>query len=51
MPSVVRVGGSNLTDRSIRDIQIRQIIKHPDYKTTSVYNDIALVELEEEAQE
>ncbi|XP_061387570.1 serine protease snake-like [Musca vetustissima] len=50
-PNVVRIGGSNLTDASVRDVKIKQFIKHPQYNATTVYNDIALIELEEEAKD
>ncbi|XP_005176186.1 serine protease snake [Musca domestica] len=50
-PSLVRIGGSNLTDASVRDVKIKRFIKHPQYNAKTVYNDIALIELEEEAKD
>ncbi|XP_013101551.1 serine protease snake isoform X2 [Stomoxys calcitrans] len=49
--SVVRIGGSNLTDVSVRDVKIKRFIQHPGYKASEVYNDIALVELDEEVKD
>ncbi|XP_061400968.1 serine protease snake-like [Musca vetustissima] len=49
-PSVVRVGGSNLTDPSVRDVKIKRFIKHPQYQAKQVRNDIDLVELDEEVK-
>ncbi|XP_073828776.1 serine Protease Immune Response Integrator [Musca autumnalis] len=47
-PTLVRIGGSNLTDASVRDVKIKRFIKHPQYDAVKVENDIALIELEEE---
>uniref|UniRef100_A0A1A9UIW1 Peptidase S1 domain-containing protein n=1 Tax=Glossina austeni TaxID=7395 RepID=A0A1A9UIW1_GLOAU len=45
-PTVVRLGGTSLTDSTIYDVKIKRFIKHPEYNPTSIYHDIALVELE-----
>uniref|UniRef100_A0A1B0A9D8 Peptidase S1 domain-containing protein n=1 Tax=Glossina pallidipes TaxID=7398 RepID=A0A1B0A9D8_GLOPL len=45
-PTVVRLGGTSLTDSTIYDVKIKRFIKHPEYNATSIYHDIALVELE-----
>uniref|UniRef100_A0A1A9W337 Peptidase S1 domain-containing protein n=1 Tax=Glossina brevipalpis TaxID=37001 RepID=A0A1A9W337_9MUSC len=50
-PTVVRIGGVNLTDSTVNDIKIKRFIKHPAYNITSIYHDIALVELEQEVTE
>uniref|UniRef100_A0A1I8M5A5 Uncharacterized protein n=1 Tax=Musca domestica TaxID=7370 RepID=A0A1I8M5A5_MUSDO len=50
-PSLVRIGGSNLSDSSVRDVRIKRFIKHPQYNAQTVYNDIALIELEMEVKE
>uniref|UniRef100_A0A1B0B007 Peptidase S1 domain-containing protein n=1 Tax=Glossina palpalis gambiensis TaxID=67801 RepID=A0A1B0B007_9MUSC len=47
-PTVVRIGGTNLTDSTVGDIKIKRFITHPAYNVTSIYYDIALVELEEQ---
>ncbi|KAL9916825.1 trypsin 5G1-like isoform 1-T5 [Glossina fuscipes fuscipes] len=46
-PTVVRLGGTSLTDSTIYDVKIKRFIKHPEYNATSIYHDIALVELED----
>ena len=46
---VVRPRGTNLDDKSVRDIGILKIIEHSGYKFPAVYNDIAILELVEEA--
>ncbi|XP_075157084.1 serine Protease Immune Response Integrator [Haematobia irritans] len=51
MASVVRIGGSNLTDNSVRDVKIKRFIRHPDYRPPQVYNDIGLVELNEDVKD
>ncbi|XP_037932772.1 serine protease snake-like [Teleopsis dalmanni] len=48
-PTFVRVGGSNLTDTNGSDIKIKKIIVHPTFDYVSSYNDIALIELQEES--
>lgn len=49
-PKVVRMGDQNLKrtddDSRARDYGIAQVIRHPDYKPSSKYNDIALLELD-----
>ncbi|XP_011251548.2 serine protease snake-like [Camponotus floridanus] len=49
----VRVGDLNLVqtndDAMPQDIRIAERIKHPEYKTRTVYNDIAILRLEKEA--
>lgn len=47
--SVVRLGSIdlNINDEHTHVIAIRKIHPHPDYKPTSKYNDIALMELTE----
>ncbi|CAK1592066.1 unnamed protein product [Parnassius mnemosyne] len=54
-PTIVRLGEQNL-DPDVRDgatpidVRIRAIHKHPDYKPPNRYNDIALLELEEDVK-
>lgn len=52
-PDVVRLGEQKLRDDrdndAIQDIGIKTIIRHPDYKVSSKYNDIALFRLERRA--
>ncbi|XP_073819736.1 venom serine protease Bi-VSP-like [Musca autumnalis] len=45
-PSVVLVGGRNLTDSSFKPIKVAKVIKHPLYKPQHSYHDIALIKLE-----
>ncbi|XP_061393092.1 serine protease snake-like [Musca vetustissima] len=45
-PSVVLIGGNNLTDSSNKPIGVTEVIVHPDYKRNESYNDIALIKLE-----
>ncbi|XP_039962180.1 serine protease snake [Bactrocera neohumeralis] len=46
-PTVVRIGGTNLTDPQTPNIPIKRIIVHPGYRSGSSYNDIALLELQQ----
>ncbi|XP_073814960.1 serine protease snk-like [Musca autumnalis] len=46
-PSVVLVGGTNLTDSSFKPIKVDAVIKHPLYKPQHAYHDIALIKLKE----
>ncbi|XP_037933133.1 serine protease snake-like [Teleopsis dalmanni] len=48
-PKYARIGGINLTDSKNSDIKIKRIIVHPSYDYISSYNDIALIELEQES--
>ncbi|XP_017106429.2 trypsin-1-like [Drosophila bipectinata] len=48
-PSQVRLGGDNLTLTEGEDLGILRIIVHPEYDSSTDYNDIALLELEEPA--
>lgn len=50
-PTVVRLGGTSLTDSTIYDVKIKRFIKHPEYNATSIYHDIALVELEDSVRD
>uniref|UniRef100_A0A1I8NIX7 Uncharacterized protein n=1 Tax=Musca domestica TaxID=7370 RepID=A0A1I8NIX7_MUSDO len=45
-PNVVLIGGSDLTDSSVRDVKIKRFIQHPRYNSSTVHNDIALIEIE-----
>uniref|UniRef100_A0A1I8MHT0 Peptidase S1 domain-containing protein n=1 Tax=Musca domestica TaxID=7370 RepID=A0A1I8MHT0_MUSDO len=45
-PSVVLVGGTNLTDSANKPIKVTQVIRHPLYKPKLSYHDIALLKLE-----
>uniref|UniRef100_A0A1A9W1D3 Lectizyme n=1 Tax=Glossina brevipalpis TaxID=37001 RepID=A0A1A9W1D3_9MUSC len=45
LPSLVRVGGVNLDDLWVRNVDIAEHITHPDYDYPSSYNDIALIKL------
>lgn len=53
-PKIVRLGDQNLKrtddDSPTRDYSIVQVIRHPDYKPSSKYNDIALIELERDVE-
>lgn len=46
-PTVVRVGGENLTLGMGQEHEIRRVFVHPEYKDDDSYNDIALLELED----
>uniref|UniRef100_W8B106 Serine protease snake n=1 Tax=Ceratitis capitata TaxID=7213 RepID=W8B106_CERCA len=48
-PTAVRIGGTNLTDPNTPNIPIRRIIVHPAYRSGASYNDIALLELAQDA--
>lgn len=49
-PKIVRLGDQNLKrtddDSPTRDYGVVRVIRHPDYKPSSKYNDIALIELD-----
>lgn len=49
-PKIVRMGDQNLKrtddDNRAQDYRIVRVIRHPDYKASSKYNDIALLELD-----
>lgn len=49
-PKIARMGDQNLKrtddDSRAQDYGIVQVIRHPDYKPSSKYNDIALMELD-----
>ncbi|ALC49079.1 spirit [Drosophila busckii] len=45
-PSMVRLGGDNLTLSMGEDYKIRRVFTHPNYDDRTAYNDIALLELE-----
>ncbi|KAH8373234.1 hypothetical protein KR009_008035, partial [Drosophila setifemur] len=49
-PNQVRLGGDNLTLTEGEDVRIRRVIVHPDYDSSTDYNDIALLELESPAK-
>ncbi|XP_067639499.1 serine protease snake [Eurosta solidaginis] len=50
-PVVVRIGGTNITDTKTLNIPIKGIFVYPSYKSGSSYNDIALLELSQDARE
>ncbi|XP_054728901.1 serine protease snake [Anastrepha obliqua] len=50
-PTVVRIGGSSLNDPQTPNIPIKRVIVHPGFRSGSSYNDIALLELVQEARE
>lgn len=49
-PNMVRLGDHNLASDEDKtkpqDFEIKRIIKHPSYKFSSKYDDIALIELD-----
>ncbi|XP_053953818.1 trypsin-1-like [Anastrepha ludens] len=45
LPVVVRPGGFALNDTEAWDLDIEEVIEHPDYEYPYVYNDIAIVRL------
>lgn len=45
------IGGSNLTDPANKPLKIVEVFKHPQYKPSQSYHDIALLKLEESAKE
>ncbi|XP_061398236.1 serine protease snake-like [Musca vetustissima] len=45
-PSVVLVGGTNLTDTKNKPIKVAKVIKYPMYNPKMSYHDIALIKLE-----
>ncbi|XP_034490197.1 serine protease snake [Drosophila innubila] len=47
LPTVVRLGGENLTMDMGEDHAIRRVFTHPGYNDTTSYNDIALLELDD----
>ncbi|XP_001650082.2 uncharacterized protein LOC5565742 [Aedes aegypti] len=53
-PDLVRLGDVNLlsdeNDENVQQIAIKRFIKHPAYKASRSYNDIALIELETDIQ-
>lgn len=46
-PTVVRLGGENLTLGMGQEHEVRRVFVHPEYKKDDSYNDIALLELED----
>ncbi|EDW26715.1 GL14645 [Drosophila persimilis] len=50
LPSQVRLGGDNLTLATGEDFNIKRAIIHPEYNASTAYNDIALLELELNAE-
>ncbi|XP_061402922.1 serine protease snake-like, partial [Musca vetustissima] len=50
-PSVVLVGGTNLTDSKNKPIKVAQVIQHPMYNPKLPYHDIALIKLKKSAIE
>lgn len=48
-PKIIRLGEQNLKrkddDHRVEDFEIAQIIRHPNYRASSKYNDIALFQL------
>ena len=49
-PAFVRVGATDLNSEKENTIKIQKFIKFPGYNITTIYNDIALVELEKEVK-
>ncbi|XP_017106428.3 trypsin-1-like [Drosophila bipectinata] len=49
-PNQVRLGGDNLTLTEGEDLRVRRVILHPEYDSSTDYNDIALLELETPAK-
>ncbi|XP_075170290.1 serine protease snk-like [Haematobia irritans] len=47
-PSVVLVGGGDLTDSSKKPRKVIETVVHPDYKRTESYHDIALLKIEDQ---
>uniref|UniRef100_A0A1I8PA18 Peptidase S1 domain-containing protein n=1 Tax=Stomoxys calcitrans TaxID=35570 RepID=A0A1I8PA18_STOCA len=45
-PSVVLLGGGDLTDTTKKPVKVIDTIIHPDYKSTESYHDIALLKLD-----
>ncbi|XP_011180759.2 trypsin-1 [Zeugodacus cucurbitae] len=45
LPVVVRPGGFALNDTSAWDLEIEEVIEHPNYEYPNVYNDIAIIRL------
>ncbi|XP_039966999.1 trypsin-1-like isoform X1 [Bactrocera neohumeralis] len=45
LPVVVRPGGFALNDTEAWDLEIEEIIEHPNYEYPNVYNDIAIIRL------
>ncbi|CAD7003961.1 unnamed protein product [Ceratitis capitata] len=48
LPVVVRPGGFALNDTEAWDLEIEEVIEHPNYEYPSAYNDIAIIRLKTE---